>query len=230
MISFNVPLSLIGSIINSTALYCLWYIKRNSELSNSDKLVLTLNLADTVFSAIILPTKIMSYFLNPGLKSKPRYHGYMDGVNIVFTSFIISLIAFNRYIKISKAPRHHVIFSKIRLHRILAIILIISLLLPALIFVDLALLANISVLMLISTNILLFVFYTLIKRTIKASRRRIAARINVNNNDNGTTSITITQDVVVSNRQSRLSRNVGNPTINQKNCLKSVNFHYDNLK
>ena len=95
MISFNIPLSLIGSIINITALYCLWCIRRNSELSKLDKLVLTLNTADTVFSAIFLPAKIMSYFLNPDLKSKPCY---MNGVNIFFTLFIISLIAFNRQI------------------------------------------------------------------------------------------------------------------------------------
>ena len=208
MISFNIPLSLIGSIINITALYCLWCIKRNSELSNSDKLVLTLNTADTVFSAIILPLKITSYFLNPDLKSKPRYHVNMDGVNIFFTSFIISFIAFNRYIKMSKASRHHVILSKTRLHRILALGFILSLLLPTLIYIDITLMANISALMLISTNIQLFVFYALIKRTTKASRRRIGARKNVNNNGNGTTSISKTQDVVVSNRERRLSRNV----------------------
>ena len=203
MILFNIPLSLIGSIINITALYCFWCTKRNSTLSNSDKLVLALNTADTVFLAIILPSKVMSYIVEPELKSKPRYHGYMDAVNFFFTSFLISLIAFNRYIKISKASRHHVILSKARLHGILMTALTLSLLLPILIFFNLTLIAKLMSLILISTNILLFVFYALIKRTIKLSRTRIAAQMNQMGN-----STSATQEVVVNSRESRLSRNV----------------------
>ena len=202
MISFNIPLSLIGSIINITALYCLWCTKRNSTLSNSDTLVLSLNTADTVFLAIILPSKFMSYIVEPDLKSKPRYHGYMDAVNIYFTSFLISLIAFNRYIKISKASRHHIILSKARLRVILVLGLTLSLLLPIHIFFNITLFAKLSPLILISTNILLFVLYALIIRTVKLSRKRMVAQMNQTGNTSAT------QEVVVNIRESRLSRNV----------------------
>ena len=203
MILFNIPLSLIGSILNITALYCFWCTKRNSTLSNSDTLILALNTADTVFLAIILPSKFMSYIVEPELKSKPRYHGYMDAVNFSFTSFLISLIAINRYIKISKASRHHLILSKGRLHGILVTGLTLSLLLSISMFFSLTLIANLMSLILISTNVLLSVFYALIIRTVRLSRRRIAAQMNQMGNDASTT-----EETNANSRESRLSHNV----------------------
>ena len=205
MIAFNIPLSLIGSILNVIALYCLWCTKRNSTLSNSDKLILVLNTADTVFSAIILPTKVASYILEPDLRSKPRYHCYMDAVNIFFTSFVISLIAFNRYIKISKASRHHVILSRTRLRNLLITGMTLSLMLPTIIFLDLIVFANLSAFLLFSTNIQLIVFYALITRTTRSSRRRINARTKSVGNSIG---IRGNHEVVVNSRVSRLSHNV----------------------
>ena len=200
MISFNIPLSLVGSILNVLALYCVWRNKRQSCLSNSDKLFLVLNVADSVYCMIILPVKVISYLLNPTMTVKPRYHGYLDALSFCFTSLTVILIAFNRFVKISKASRHHVILPSVRLHKLLLTALTVSLLLPMTIFFNLQVAAKLNAVMLIGTNILLWIFYALITRTQKQSRRRTLNNNRFGGNRN--------QEIVSKMAELRLSRNV----------------------
>ena len=125
----NLLISLAGTLANFLALYCSWRTMRGSILSNSDKLALVLNIADAIYCAVLLPMKIIYYFLNPQnhVRGTPIHLAYIDAFNICFTSFLITLIAFNRYIMISKASKHHLILPRRRLHKLMFLILVVSL-------------------------------------------------------------------------------------------------------
>ena len=138
----NATLSFFGSILNILALYCFWKIKWQGSLSNSDKLTLILNVWDTIFCVIFLPVKVITYVLSPEIKVKPTHLAMVDALNVVFSSLIIILIAFNRYIKIIKPVKHHLILSKSCLNKLLFATPVISALIPLTILFDSQLSAN----------------------------------------------------------------------------------------
>ena len=173
----NIPVSLAGIIANFLGLYCSW-TNRRSILSNSDKLALTLNILNAVFCTFLLPIKIIWYLTYSTMNVKPLFIGYIDALKIIFTSLLITLIAFNRYIKISKASRHHVILSGSRIHKLVLSMFVVSVALPMSMLIDLKISVIITAILFIGTNLLLVMFYALISKTMTNSRTRILLSAN----------------------------------------------------
>lgn len=198
MLSINFSFALVGSILNVLALYCFWRIKRqNGNLGNSDKLTLVLNIGDTVYCVIFLPVKVITYVLNPSYTVRPLHFSFIDSINFVFSSLTISLIAFNRFLKIAKSSKYHLILPTRRLHVLLFMTIFVSVFISTLIFVNSRVAANLAAIVLISTIILLVVFYTLIRKKMNSSRIRVNTSIANSTNSYSPTELRLVRIVLI---------------------------------
>ena len=103
----NIIISLSGTTGNILSLLCMWKLGRiRKDANNADKLLIALNMIDLFQCTIVLPYQVSTY-LKPGSRSSFLYT-YFTAVGFWFSSFMVFLIALNRYIKISKPSRYHI--------------------------------------------------------------------------------------------------------------------------
>ena len=123
----NVPILLVGGIANIFTFYCLVTFKKKgsskTSFGNLEILLLALNISDTYICLGNLPVKIVTYILNPNMKDKPKFLGYMDGIGFWSSSLIVILIAYNNYLKISSPHNYHDRMPTKRIYIFLALIL-----------------------------------------------------------------------------------------------------------
>ena len=169
-----IPISFIGSMINIISFYCLLKYRARSILGfrNQERLLMALNISDFLQCAFIMPWKAIAYITQPGLRTKPMSVLYFDCIFFWSSSWIILCIAVNNYIKISRPSQYDQILSKGRLIVLMATTQVFSIGSPALLFVNLYIGIVVNGLTFLLFLILLPLFYILIIREMRLSRRR----------------------------------------------------------
>eukprot|EP00111_Clytia_hemisphaerica_P001349 TCONS_00003838-protein len=131
----RIPLSIIGLLVNTLALYCLVKKNKGRQISNPDRLLVALNLWDAFTCFVIMPFKAIVYIgFTPD--EKPLSIRYTDIVNNWVSNFLIILIALDRYLKISKPLRYHALMTSRRINVSLVGSLLISLIVSSVIFIN----------------------------------------------------------------------------------------------
>ena len=172
----NIIISLSGTTGNILSLFCMWKLGRlHMEANNADKLLMALNMIDLYQCTITVPYQAFTY-----LKSKSGsgfLYSYLTAVGFWFSSFMVVLIALNRYIKISKPSRYHITMNKRRVTITICVSLLFSIIAPLTFLMSVIVMGAINAIILICTILLLPSFYLLIKRKMTRSRGRVKATI-----------------------------------------------------
>ncbi|XP_066929412.1 probable G-protein coupled receptor 34 [Clytia hemisphaerica] len=174
----NSLISVSGILGNFISLYCLWKLKRgqgNVSLSNAEKLLLSLNIADLLKALIIIPYHIYYDLDKTTSTTKAVVNSYLMTVGFWTSSLIISLIALNRYIKITRAVFYEQISSKRMTMYTILILYIFVLLLPSIYFIDHKLKKVIDTIITFTTMVSMATFYILITKQIVRSNRSVRA-------------------------------------------------------
>ena len=83
----NIPITIVGFIINCLALYCLWRSNRGWKLSNTKRFLLALNLWDTFTCLVLVPTKCIFYMSTEYLDEKLPTIKYIVATNTWCSNF-----------------------------------------------------------------------------------------------------------------------------------------------
>ena len=172
----NIIIILSGTTGNIFSLLCMWKLGRiRKDANNANKLLIALNMIDLFQCTIVLPFQVFTY-LKPESDSSFLY-SYFTAVGFWFSSFMVILIALNRYIKISIPSRYHIIMSNKKVTVTICASLLFSIIAPLVYLLSVIVMGAINAIILICTIISLPSFYLLIKRTMTRSRRRVKASI-----------------------------------------------------
>ncbi|XP_066922322.1 melanocortin receptor 5-like [Clytia hemisphaerica] len=181
-----IPLFFVGSLANIYTLYCLVKRKQRKDVvrkfGNLETLLFTLTISDTIFSLGYLPIKITIYLLNPTMKEKPRYFGYMDAACFWSSTLITILIAANNYVKIFWPQKYHRLLSRKRIRALVILVMLISAVIPLVIFPAIQIFGALMLLAFVFIIITLFVLYYLIRKTMKRSQTQVESHKTGSNN------------------------------------------------
>eukprot|EP00111_Clytia_hemisphaerica_P015974 TCONS_00047256-protein len=180
----NIPIAIIGFIINCLALYCMWKLfhNRGFGLSNANCFLLALNLWDTLTCLVIIPAKCAYYMENKCLDDQPGIFKYTAAINTYCSSFFIALIAFNRYLAFSRPFKHQSILTRERVLVLLAFALGMGLVVPIMLFFRLRCFRILCMIIAILLMCAILIFYGLILKSVEDSRS--AVRSFRHNNEN----------------------------------------------
>ena len=167
----NIPIAIVGFIINCLALYCLWKSNRGLELSNANRFLLALNLWDTFTCLVLIPSKCMYYMTTRYFDEQPKIFKYTGAINTYCSSFLITLIAFNRYLAVSRPFRHQTILTKERVSILLASALGVGLLIPTMVFTRLRAFGTLTFIVAILILCTILVLYCLILKEVNDSHK-----------------------------------------------------------
>ena len=141
-------------------------------IQRNKSVVLALNTTDLFLCMVTLPLKIVTFITQPALVAKPLSILYFDAVYFWSSSLTILFIAINNYIKVSRPSKYDQMLSKKRMMVLISTIQVFSFLNPGLLFVNLHISAVANITMFLLVLITLPLFYVLIVREMRASRRR----------------------------------------------------------
>ena len=169
-----IPLSLIGGMTNLMALYCLWKYRLAHivRFGNQERLLLALNISDSFFCLVAIPLKIVTFMGSPVLPAKPLYVRYADSICLMSSTLMIISIAINNYIKISRPSKYDQLLSKKRVRILIGVAFLYSCVHPLIILINLQIYAAANILFFAFILIVLPLFYGLIIRELRISRRR----------------------------------------------------------
>lgn len=169
-----------GTCGNILALSCLWKLKRiGPSTENSEKLLAALNMIDLYQSVVVLPYHVYSYWVGKNSDWANFLYSYLTSIGFWFSSFVVALIALNRFIKISKLSRYHLIMSRTKMNLTICIGFIFTLITPLVYFVSPLVMGGIHVFVITVTLVMLPSFYLLIKQVMLQSKRRVRGVNNV---------------------------------------------------
>ena len=96
----------LGTIGNFLSVLCLWKISQNSlEMTNSQKTLMSLVVSDFLVSSICCPIQIVGFFW------KLNIHGYLVATLCGVSSLTLILLAFEKYVKLTRFTTYHHIMS-----------------------------------------------------------------------------------------------------------------------
>lgn len=166
----NIPVAMIGFVINCLALYCLWKSSRGLKLSSANRFLLALNLWDTFTCLFLVPARCIYYMTAEHLHyDKPPIIKYIGSINTWCSTFFITLVALNRYLAVSRPFSHQAILTRRRVAILLMSAVGIGLLIPTLIIIYLPLFGSLSMMFCVLELCVIITFYCLILRTVNNS-------------------------------------------------------------
>lgn len=172
LVMFFSLFSVLGSFGNILSLYCLW--KSQRVVTNAVKLLVALNVGETVVCVFIVPFQGLAIYL----RFKPAQIGYIT-INVVsamaswYSSVMIFLITLNRYIITMYITKHHRILSPNRVNNIIILSSAFCVIAPVFMYNgSIIYAAIIDQLITITIMITMPIFYILLyKKMMKAHRK-----------------------------------------------------------
>lgn len=175
IVSLYTAIAALGTILNGVSLYCQWKTgrRRPREFDNSARLLLSLSLCDSFNCMFVLPVFCAAYqYLK--LRSNCtalKTQAFFNNLNGLYSSCLIIIITYNRYLKIAKFATYYHIMSRKRniLINLAAFLTCVAILLVAIVNVKLMLL--VVVIFVIFTIISMPILYTLLYKMMRANQR-----------------------------------------------------------
>ena len=173
IVSLYSTIAALGTILNGLSLYCQWKTRRAREFDNSARLLLNLSVCDFVNSIFIVPVFCAGYHYWK-LRSNCtalKTQAVFNNLNGLYSSCLIIIITYNRYLKIAKFATYHRIMSRKR-----NIIVILGAFLTSL-ATSLIAIVNIKSMLLVAGILVIFtvitvpVLYFLLYKMMRANQR-----------------------------------------------------------
>jgi len=172
-------MSVAGCICNMLSLFCLFKIKRKQQTVKSDTILVGLIISDLINSAFFMSYQfVMHLYASTVLKLcllQKVFNYYLGGLTLWSSSAMISFIAINRYIKLTKMSNYHNILSERRIASLVVGIYTFCVFVPVVVFFRLLIVILINFFVMWGTTCVLVVFYVLIRRAMKRSQQSVQA-------------------------------------------------------
>ncbi|XP_066923727.1 cannabinoid receptor type 1A-like [Clytia hemisphaerica] len=173
IVSLYLTIAALGTILNVLSLYCQWKTRRTREFNNSARLMASLSVCDFIDCIFVVPVFCAGYHYwklrsdCAALKAQAVFNNW----NALYSSCLIVMITFNRYLKIVKYARYDRIMSR-RRNLIINVAAISTSL-----FISLIAVVNVNSMLLVTTVLVVFTvfsiptLYALLYKSMRANQQ-----------------------------------------------------------
>ena len=169
-----IPLSIVGSILNVYGLYSLLKFiqkKNHLEFGNFERLILALNISDSLTCSIGLPMKIILFMLNTTTLRKVKYVYSIDVICQLASLLLLTGISFNNYVKITKSPtKYGSMLTKRKINAFIVAVYIFSSLIFILMVVDIKVTTCVVICVFLISSAVMIKSYVAIVKELKRSK------------------------------------------------------------